>query len=195
MIATATASAFIPRGIAAAPGQIGGMSVEEFKAINKAAGDKVKAIEPGSERLSGDDGKLMERIALGGMMQLELSRLATKMAKSDDVRTIADAEVEEQLGLSAKLKKVAAAKGATLPESPDEETKKMMQKLQGLFGAEFDKAYLTESGVKGHALLNKTMVDVQAKAGDETLKAIAKTALPLIQTHLRVAEEELQDFA
>src|SRR5215218_8487537 len=90
----------------AAQDQIGSMSPAEFETVNMEGGKKVASIEPAREALSDGDAKLLEQIALGGMMQLELSRLARKKATSDDVRVIAKAEVEEQVGLSAKLKEV-----------------------------------------------------------------------------------------
>jgi putative membrane protein len=191
----AAAGASITSAFAAsAPGTIGKLPEAEFLKINKEAGAKVAAIKPAGGALSKGDEKLMLEIAAGGMMQLEASRVAVKMATSPDVRTIAQAEVDEQTGLSAKLGEIAAAKKVTLPTERDDKTKKMVAKLEGLSGAEFDKAYLKESGVKGHQLLNATMSKVQSKAEDATLKMVASTALPLIKTHLQVSQDEMADM-
>ncbi len=191
--ALATASVLLPNALvlaAGSEGKVGKMDAAEFMKINKEAGAKVAAIKPSAEPLSKADEKLMMEIAMGGMMQLEVSKEALKMAKNPEVRTLAEAEVEEQTGLAAKLKEVAAAKKVTLPEKADEKTTKELAKLHGLSGAEFDKAYLQDSGIGGHKLLKATMEKVESKAADATLKTLATTTLPLIKTHLQVAEEE-----
>jgi putative membrane protein len=78
------------------------------------------------------------------------------------VRTYAQGEVQEQTGLSAKLKQLADAKGATLPSGPDAETTRKVAMLRKLSGAELNRTYLRETGVAGHELLERTMSEVQA---------------------------------
>jgi putative membrane protein len=179
----------------AVPGKVGNLDPAAFKKINKDAGEKVAAIKPTSDPLSAADAKLLVEVALGGMMQLEMSKVAFGKATSADVRAIAEAEVEEQTGLAAKLKEIAAAKGGTLPAELDDKGKAMVKKLHDKTGADFDREYLQESGVHGHQKLNKTMMKVQSDAADATLKTVASTALPLIQTHLQVSKDEMKDLA
>ena len=104
----AAAGASLTHSIAhAADGKVGKVDPAEFKKINKEAGAKLAAIKPTSDPLSNADGALRIEIATGGMMQLEMSRAAVDKATSQDVRAIAQAEVEEQTGLAAKLKERA----------------------------------------------------------------------------------------
>lgn len=190
----ATAGAVLTQSaFAAHDGKIGTIDAAEWTKLNKEAGEKVKAIKPGAEKLSDSDQKLMLEIAAGGMMQLELSKTAVAKATSADVKAYAQAEVEEQTGLAAKLKEIAAAKGATLPEAPDDKTKKAVEKLNAKSGADFDLDYLQHSGVDGHEKLEKTMSKVVSQAADATLKTVASTALPLIKTHLQAARDEMKD--
>ncbi|MEA3212403.1 MAG: putative rane protein [Chthoniobacter sp.] len=190
----ATAGAVLgPNLFAAHDGKIGKIDPAEWTKINMEAGEKVKAIKPGAEKLSDGDQNLMLEIAAGGMMQLELSKAALAKATSADVKAYAQAEVDEQTGLAAKLKEIAGAKGVTLPEAPDDKTKKAVEKLNAKSGADFDREYLQESGVDGHQALEKTMSKVESKAADATLKTVASTALPLIKTHLQAARDEMKD--
>lgn len=193
-VLAATGAVIIAPLSLAAAGKVGNLDPVEFTRINKEAGAKLASIKPGAEPLSGADKKLLLEIAAGGTMQLEMSKAAVAKATSEDVRAVAQAEVEEQTGLAAKLKEVAAAKSVTLPEGPDEKTKKMVAKLQAMSGTDFDRAYLKQSGVEGHEKLNATMDKVQSKAADATLKTIAATALPLIKTHLQVSQDEIKDL-
>ncbi len=192
-LATAGAAFLTQNAFAAHDGKIGTIDAAEWTKINLEAGQKVKAIKPGAEKLSDADQKLMLEIASGGMMQLELSKAALAKATSADVKAYAQAEVDEQTGLATKLEEIAGAKGVTLPETPDDKTKKAVEKLNAKSGADFDREYLQESGVDGHQKLEKTMSKVESKAADATLKTVASTALPLIKTHLQAARDEMKD--
>lgn len=170
---------------------IGKLSEAEFDRLNKQGATAVAAVTPTSAPLSKSDQKLMMEVAMGGMMQLEVSRVAVQKATDADARLLAQAEVEEQTGLAAKLKEIAAAKGMTMPATPDAKTQRMVAKMQGMSGAEFDRAYVRESGVKGHQLLDKTMSKVETRAADPSLKSLASAAHPLVRTHLQVSTDEL----
>ncbi|WP_229320885.1 DUF4142 domain-containing protein [Larkinella knui] len=168
---------------------VGKESMEKFDRLNKKGAEAVAAIRPTSAKLSSADQALMLEVAKGGMMQLEVSRAAVQKATSPEVRQLAQAEVEEQTGLSAKLKEIADAKGVTLPTTPDADTQAMVTRMQGMSGTEFDKMYVSESGVKGHEKLDAVMSNVKKNASDSNLKEVEKAAHPLVKTHLKVAQE------
>ncbi len=167
---------------------LGGMSKEEFDKLNKAGAAKVAAIKPSTTSLSDADKDLMMQVAMGGMQQLEVSRAAAKKASSEEVRQLAQAEVEEQTGLSAKLKEVAKAKGIDLPAKPDSETQALLTKMNGMSGSDLDAFYVSESGVKGHEKLDKVMSKVKSSAKDDNLKSLAAAAHPLVQAHMKVSK-------
>ncbi len=169
----------------------GTMSQAEFDRINKEGAAKVKAIKPTKDPLASADQELMMQVAKGGMMQLEVSRLAVQKATSEPVRKLAQSEVEEQTGLSAKLKEIATAKGVTLPAAPDAQTQAMLTKMKGMSGAALDRYYVQESGVKGHEQLDKVMSSVESTAKDAGLKSLAAAAHPLVKTHLTVSRTML----
>ncbi|MDB6005646.1 MAG: hypothetical protein JWR15_2633 [Prosthecobacter sp.] len=186
------ASTFAGLAQAADDGVIGNMSAVEFKKTNMAAGAKLKALKATTVTISQSDARLMAKVGAGGMMQLEASRLAVEKATSKDVRIIAEAEVTEQMELSAKLKEFATAKQVAAPSEPHKKTAGLIADLQAKNGADFDRVYLEESGVKGHELLQKTMMEVGSKATDPDLKALAATALTLIAVHLEVSKDEMK---
>ncbi|SOD89998.1 DUF4142 domain-containing protein [Spirosoma fluviale] len=169
--------------------KVGNESMSAFDSQNKKGAAAVAAVTPNSAKLSTADQDLMMQVAKGGMMQLEASRLAVQNATNDQVKALAQAEVDEQTGLSAKLQEIASAKGVTLPTSPDAETQAVLTKLQSATGMSFDRLYLTESGVKGHEKLDSVMSMVESKATDPSMKNLAKAAHPLVKTHLKVARQ------
>lgn len=170
---------------------IGNVSKSEFERLNEEGGQKVAAITPNGTPLSNDDKKLMMEVAMGGMMQLEVSRAALEKVTSEEAKLLAQSEVEEQTGVSAKLKEIAAAKGVTLPTAPDSKTRALINKMNNMSGNELDVFYIRESGVKGHEKLNKTMTKVQSKAKDASMKDLAAATLPVIKLHLQVSRAEV----
>lgn len=168
---------------------VGNMSMEDLRQKNQKGNEAVAAVKATNAPLSDADKALMMEVAKGGMMQLEVSRLASGKTTNDAVRMLAQAEVDEQTGLSAKLGEIAAAKGITLPTTPDADTQSMLSRMQAMSGADFDRMYVQESGVNGHMKLDDVMAQVQKNAKDKTLKDLAKAAHPLVKTHLKVAQK------
>jgi putative membrane protein len=169
---------------------IGKIPEAEFAKKNKEAGEMVKAIKATAVPLSDADQALLTEIATGGMMQLEMSKVALKRASGPEVRIFAQAEADEQTGLGEKLKEIAKSKKAVLPTDTDDKTKKMIADLEGKSGAAFDTAYMAATGVQGHELLLATMTRVKDAASDPNLQELSKVTLPIIQLHLSVAKEE-----
>lgn len=170
-------------------GKVGNETKAEFDRQNKQGAAAVGAITATSAKLSDADKKLMNEVAMGGMMQLELGRVAVQKATNPQTKAMAQAEVTEQTGLAAKLKEIASAKGVTLPTAPDPQTKTLLGKFNQTSGVAFDKMYITESGVKGHEKLNQVMTKVESNASDSNLKQLAKAAHPLVKTHLAVSRQ------
>lgn len=174
---------------------VGNMSIEEFNRINAQGNAAVAAITPTGGELSSRDRSLMMEVAMGGMMQLEVSRAALEKVTNAEAKVLAQSEVEEQTGVSTKLKEIAAAKGVTLPAAPDAKTQAMVSKIRSMSGAELDRMYVKESGIKGHEKLQKTMSKVQSKAADQSLKALATATMPVIQTHRQVSQQVLNKLS
>lgn len=174
-----------------APDHVGKLSLAEFKAANKKGAAAVKAVAPTSAPLSKADEALMMKVAEGGMMQLEASRLAMKKGTAPDVVAYAEAEVEEQTGLKMKMMEIAKAKGMTMPQVPMARIEATLARLNKQSGADFDGLYVRETGVQGHEMLDKTLKQVESQAQDPALKSLAMAAHPLVLTHLKVANEEV----
>ncbi|WP_019986981.1 DUF4142 domain-containing protein [Rudanella lutea] len=171
---------------------VGRESKAEFDRMNKKGAADVSGVRPSSAKLSDADSKLMMEVAKGGMVQLAVSKVAAEKATNPEVRELARAEVEEQTGLAAKLKEIAAAKGVTLPTAPDSEAQAMIAQMEGTAaGTQFDMAYVRESGVNGHQKLDKVMDMVRSQASDASLKSLEMAAHPLVKNHLKVSQDIL----
>lgn len=174
--------------------QVGNESTSEFDRQNKEGAAAVSAVSATNKKLSQADGQLMNEVALGGMMQLQMSQLAVQKASNPQTKALAQAEVDEQTGLAAKLQEIASAKGVTLPAGPDAQAKTLLGKFNQASGEAFDRLYVTESGVKGHEKLDKVMSKVESSASDNDLKQLAKAAHPLVKTHPAVSRQVMKSM-
>jgi putative membrane protein len=171
------------------PTRIGRLNLNAFNAINENGNRMVAAVTATNTALSEADQQLLMQVAAGGQRQLAISRAVLEKVTNPQVKLLAQSEVEEQTGVSAKLQEIASAKGITLPAGPDAEAQAMVSQAQNLSGAQLDLFYLNESGIRGHELLRTTMQTVQKTAKDESLKRLATATLPVIRTHLSVSQD------
>lgn len=167
--------------------RIGKISVTAFNQINARGTEMVNAITPTASRLSAADLRLFNQVVRGGMRQLAISQAVLAKATDEQVRLLAQSEVEEQTNLAKKLGEIAQAKGITLPASLDAQTQTLLSRLENMAADEVHMMYLQESGIKGHQLLQTTMTSVQRMSKDVTMKRLASATLPVIRTHLKAA--------
>lgn len=191
VLTAATALAGTAQMSADQPERIGNMKTEKFQKKNAKGGEKVASIKPSNGTATETDKQLMMQVAAGGMKQLMVSQAVVAKATNPKVKMLAQSEVEEQTGVSNKLKELAAAKGITLPSAPDAETQRLVAQAQSLSGTQLDQFYLSESGVKGHQQLEATMNTVSSTAGLKELRQLAGATLPVIKMHLEVSQAEM----
>ncbi|HVF56908.1 MAG TPA: DUF4142 domain-containing protein [Pyrinomonadaceae bacterium] len=142
-----------------------------------------------SAMLSSMDRKFMMMAAQGGMAEVEMARVALQRASSDSVKQYAQHMIDDHTRANEELMAVASSKGVTLPTGPDAKQQAMMSKMSQMSGAEFDAAYIKESGVKAHEKMAKLFMDESGKGRDADTKAFAAKTLPTVQMHLQMARE------
>jgi putative membrane protein len=121
------------------------------------------------------------------MLEVQLAQLALTKATSPKVKEFAQSMVDDHSKANEELKGIAQTKNITLPSTISEEKQKDYDKLAEKSGAEFDKAY-SDFMVKDH----KDDVDKFKKAAekceDPDLKSWAAEKLPVLESHLSMAE-------
>ena len=134
-------------------------------------------------RPSEADTKFAMEAADGGMMEVELGRLALTKATSPMVKQHAQMMVDDHSKANAELKSLAATKGITLPDSMSADHKKHYKELSGKKGTAFDKAY-TDMMVDDHKKDLDKFKDEADKGTDPDIKAWASGKVPTLQQHL-----------
>jgi len=131
---------------------------------------------------SGGDSFLTEA-ASGGMAEVELGKIASSKAQNADVKKFAEMMVTDHSKANDELKALAVTKKVTLPATPIAKHQAVIQKLQGLSGAEFDKAYV-DNMLEDH---EKDVAEFEKQSQsnpDADVKAFAAKTLPTLKKHL-----------
>lgn len=122
--------------------------------------------------------------AQSGMAEVELGRLAAQKATNAEVKKFAQMMVADHTKANDELKALAAKNNVKLPTELDSTHKSMLEKLQGLSGAEFNWAY-----VEGQIDDHETAVDLMEDNTDNSnadIKAFATKSLPIMRSHLEM---------
>ncbi|HXG94909.1 MAG TPA: DUF4142 domain-containing protein [Blastocatellia bacterium] len=141
-----------------------------------------------SAALSDSDRNFMMKAASGGMMEVELGRLATQRAASADVKNFGQRMVDDHSKANDELKRLATQKGVTLPTQLEGEHKDTLDKLSKLSGADFDREYM-ETMVDDHTEDVSEFESQSTKANDPDLRAWVVKTLPTLRDHLQMARD------
>ena len=148
-----------------------------------------------TSRSAADDGANMPALksfamkaADGGMAEVEMGKLAAQKASSDRVKQFGQKMVDDHTKANNDLKQAASQAGIELPADSSEKHKKMEQKLSGLSGAAFDKAYM-DMMVKDHVEDVKEFEKASKAPGNSPIKMFASSTLPTLKDHLQMARD------
>jgi putative membrane protein len=133
------------------------------------------------------DHKFAMEAAMGGMMEVELGKVAAEKGASDEVRQFGQRMVDDHSKANEELMRVASSKGMTLPTAPDPKHRAEMQRLSALSGEKFDKEYV-KMMVKDHKKDVGEFEKEAARGMDADIKAFAATTLPTLREHLQMIQ-------
>jgi putative membrane protein len=181
---------FIPRfaltlAIAALPaavlGQTNSMPSDSSTAMNSNSTNA-------SGSLSASDKKFVREAAEGGMAEVELGKLATEKASSEEVKKFGQRMVDDHSKAGGQLNEIASSKGIQVPDKLSAKDQMTKDHLSKLSGEQFDRAYMSDM-VKDHT---QDVADFKLESSsgtDPDVKNFAMTTLPTLQDHLRQAKE------
>lgn len=141
-----------------------------------------------NSHLSASDKKFVHEAAQGGIAEVELGKLATEKASSDDVKKFGQRMVEDHTKANDQLKQVATNEGIQLPDKLNAKDQMTKDRLSKLNGAQFDKAYMNDM-VKDHTQDVADFKRESSSGMDSEVKNFASTTLPTLEDHLRQAKE------
>jgi len=138
------------------------------------------------------DQSFVTKAMQGGEAEVELGKLAQEKSQSQDVKQFAQKMVSDHSQMGEKwFKPVAKQMGVDEPKGPSKKDKKLIEKLQGLSGSEFDTEYI-QAMVKDHKEDLKEFQSEAQAAQDPNVKMIAEQGQKVISQHLQLIEQIAQ---
>jgi putative membrane protein len=153
---------------------------------------KEEAVEENKEKFSETDLKadweFAVKAAAGGLMEVELGKLAQTKATDPQVKAFGESMVADHGKANEELKSLAQQKNISIPDSLSEEHKKKYDELAGKSGKDFDEAYI-EHMVDDHEKDISAFKDESENGKDPELKSWAAAKLPILTHHLEMAKQ------
>lgn len=133
-----------------------------------------------------DTGTFVKKATLGGMTEVELSKVASGKTQDAKVRAFADRMVKDHGAANRELASLARSKGWDAPSALDAEHKGLVQKLSAKSGADFDAAYSKQ--MMGDHEKTVALFEEATNSADADLAAFAKKTLPTLKEHEHMAD-------
>jgi putative membrane protein len=179
---------------------IGGAQAQTTGAGTSATGGQsAPAAQPGTgtrnlptkkdDKVARGDRKFIEEAAGSGMFEVQVSQLAASKATDANVKSYASMLVDHHTAANNELVKIANAKGVEVPAAPPRAMRQDIEKLGKKNGAEFDKDYVRNVGIKAHEKDIKKFQNASKDVKDPELKAFVDKTLPVLREHLAAAQK------
>ena len=141
----------------------------------------------GVQMVSDQDREFVRMAATGGLAEVEFGRIAQRAARTS-VRAFGERMVTDHGRGHAELASLARAKGLDVPMTLEPSQLAMRDRLSGLSGADFDRAYMSEM-VRDHTEDIALFERAAETSTDPELKAWAARSLPMLRDHLALARQ------
>jgi putative membrane protein len=133
------------------------------------------------------DVEFILKAAEGGMAEVELGRVASERAATDEVKKFGQRMVDDHGKGGEELKVIAQSRGISLPSDIEPKDKALKDRLAKLNGKTFDRTYMRNM-VADHRM-DIAEFKREANSGkDPEVKAWAAKMLPTLEDHLKEAQ-------
>jgi putative membrane protein len=141
------------------------------------------------DRLARGDRKFIQEAAESGMYEVQVAQLASSKATDPNVKSYASKLVNEHSAANNELVQLANSKKVELPAAPTRDKRRQVEKLGKQTGAEFDRSFIREVGIKDHEKDIKRFEKASETVKDPQLKAWVDKHLPHLREHLAMAQK------
>lgn len=134
-------------------------------------------------KLPKEDWVFVKKAAIGGMTEVQAGQVAQQKASAQPVKDFGAMMVKDHTDANNQLKSILDTKQVTPPATIDKNHQKQLDRLNGLSGAEFDKAYIANQK-RAHKTTIAAFQKEADSGQDPQLKDFASKTLPILQHHL-----------
>jgi putative membrane protein len=142
---------------------------------------------PAQSSAKKNDQQFVHEAALGGLMEVEVGKLAQQKSSSDAVKQFGQRLVQDHTKANDQLKEVAAKQGLSVPDTLDSKHQATVDKLSKLSGKAFDQAFIKDA-VKDHEEDVKKFQKEAQNGKNPGVKNFASETIPVLQEHLSMAK-------
>lgn len=139
---------------------------------------------PGRTALNETDRLFIKEASISGLAEVRLGKLAVEKGGSVEVKQFGQRMVDDHGRANNKLVQLAGVKGITVPAELPAAQKEQIQRLSGLSGEAFDRAYM-EQMIKDHARAVANFEDEIKNGQDQDIKNFSASTLSVLRDHLQ----------
>lgn len=139
--------------------------------------------------MSESDMDFAKMAAMGGNAEIEWAKVAMQKSTNKMVQKYAKKMMKDHTKAGKNLMKITTKRNIMLPTTMSEEQMQVMSQLQQASGADFDRMYIQMSGVDAHQKMEALFQSEVSGGTDADLKAFASKTLPVVQMHLKMAQD------
>ena len=134
-----------------------------------------------------DNATFVSKALSGGMLEIELGKVAQKKATTKDSRDFGAQMIADHTKAGNELKAIAGKKNITPPTAMLPEHQEVYDRVSKLSGKEFDTEYVNAM-VMDHEKTVALFTKGSTEPEDADIKAFAAKTLPVIQMHTNMAK-------
>lgn len=153
----------------------------------QAPGGTGKADPNGPTGPHANDNEFMMTAAHSDQNEIQQSKMALAKGVTGMAKDLANKMITDHTKSTADLKAIATKKGVTLPTDMDAEHKAMAPAMEKLSGKAFEQQYIKQM-VADHQKTANTMAAHQQMTKDPALQGFITKTLPVVESHLQMAE-------
>jgi putative membrane protein len=164
-------------------------SIDSAQKVNDSSSKKTDSVsanvaQPPVDNMTTD---FAIKAASGGMMEVQLGKIAQEKAVSQRVKNFGAMMVQDHTQANNDLKSRATAQNIALPAVPGAEEQQMIDHLNKKSGKDFDRSYMMMM-LEDHKKDIAEFKNVINKCNNPSIKDFATQSLPILQKHLDSAE-------
>jgi putative membrane protein len=134
------------------------------------------------------DSRFAMEAASGGMTEVALGKMAAEKGGSQAVKDFGQKMVDDHGKANEELKTLCTAKNMMMPTAPNAKDQAAIDKMSGLSGAAFDKAYIKDM-VMDHKHDVMAFTKESNSGMDADVKAFAAKTLPTLKEHQKMIND------
>ncbi|MFI2712714.1 DUF4142 domain-containing protein [Micromonospora sp. NPDC018662] len=131
---------------------------------------------------STQDTQYLQAVHQVNLFEITAGNLAQQKGQNQQVKDLGKMFVTDHTQLDQTVKSTAQQLNVQLPANPTADQQKVLDKLNGLNGAQFDKAWVTAQLAGTVQAIQATQTEI-SQGSEQSVVQLAQDALPVLQAH------------